>query len=120
MPGLFLDQGLDGRAFGVVLRLIGKMQHDTGATAWCRRTIYGRHRKVALAIRRPLPRLRRTGAARNDVDALGDHESRIEPHAEPADQRLPLGALSSSLTGIDAVQKGLGTGARNRAERVDQ
>src|SRR5262249_60316350 len=57
--------------------------------------------------------------AGKDLDAVGDHEGRIKADTEAADQRLPLGALTV-LPAFDAVQKGFGTGARNRTERIDQ
>src|SRR5690349_22452107 len=121
MPGLLLDQPLDRRAIGVAFRLVAQVQHDTGAAA--RRSGAWRwlHRKIALAIRRPHPSLVGAGAARNDLDAPGDHEGRIKPDPEPADQHLAFGALPglcrlSALPGFDPVEKSFGARTRDGAE----
>ena len=63
-------------------------------------------------------RLRASGSARIDIDAIGNHEGRIEADAELADE---LGAFSTVLLllrGFDALDKGFRAGARDRAECI--
>ena len=69
----------------------------------------------ALAVRRPQPAVILAGLAGQDVDPVGDHEGRVEPHAELADQ-------GQVLLGIAAQprQEGLRSGAGDGAERLDQ
>ena len=117
VAGLRLDHALDGVALGVGLGVVHQMQHDAGAArAARRRASAGRDRERALAVGRPAPGLVAAGAARDHVDAVGDHEGRIEADAELADERL---APRRSLRRLEPLQKGLGAGARDGAERLD-
>jgi hypothetical protein len=95
------------------------VQHDAGAAARSRGAGGRGHRKIALAVRRPQPCILGAGPAGNDLHAFGDHEGGIKADAEPADQRLSFGALAA-WPGFDAIQKGFGAGACDRAERIDQ
>ena len=121
MAGVLLDQALDGEALGEGFRVLHQMQDDAGAAAWRRNPfvprlgVDGRHRIGALAVGRPLPRLRAAGAARDHVDAVGDRERRVEADAELADQRRAFRALRR----LDAIEKRLGAGAGDGAERLD-
>ena len=112
---LRLDDPLQGVALGVGLGVFHQVQDDAGAA---RRRVgerRRRHREGALAVRRPEPGLVGAGAAGDDIDAVGDHEGGVEADAELADERRAFAALR----GLDPVHEGLGAGARDRAERLD-
>ena len=110
------DEALDRRPFGVAGRIRHQMQYDAGAPP--RRL--GRHRidrrdgEAAFAVGRPHPGRVRTGAPRNHVHPVGDHEGRIEADAEPADQR----GFLVRLGGFDPVDEGFGAGPGDGAERL--
>ena len=71
--------------------------------------------EAAFAVGRPHPGRVRTGAARNHVHPVGDHEGRIEADAELADQR----GFLVRLGGFDPVDEGFGAGPGDGAERLD-
>ena len=92
------------------------MQHDAGAAAWRVGCLCLRDGKRALAVRGPNVRRVGAGAAREDLDALGHHEGRIEADAKAADQRRLLVVFGR----FQPIDERLGAGARDGAERFDQ
>ena len=70
-----------------------------------------------LAFRCPQPRLVGAGAARCDLDLVGDHEHRIEAHAELADEIL---REAFRLLRAELVEKGARAGIGDRAQRRDE
>ena len=109
------DHPLDRRLLGVVLGVLGEGEGDAGAA---RRRRFDRDRldgEGALAVRLPAPGLVAAGAARDDLDGRRHDEGRIEADAELADQRRSFRASARH-----AFQEGLGAGARDRAEVLDQ
>ena len=94
-----------------------QMQHDLGAARDAGGVLLAGRRdlKPAAARGRPDPDLIGAGAAaRGDDDAVGDHEGGVEADAELADQ-------AGAVLGLgEAGEKGLGAGARDGAEIVDQ
>ena len=91
----------------------------------------GGDRIGALSIGRPGPGLLLAGASRLDIDAVGDHESRIEADAELADELGCIGAGSplASLfclafpdraAGLQLFEKGARAGTGDRAQRMHE
>src|SRR6185295_10605408 len=73
-------------------------------------------RELAAAVGAPAPGLAAPGAARDDLDARGDQEARVEADAELADQ---LGRRRAARL-ADLLEEGLGARARDRAQVRDQ
>ncbi len=110
------DDAFDLVSFQIFFGIRLQMQHDLGAPRDTLGILFARLRDLesAAAGRRPHPDLVGSGTAAGDDDALGDHEGGIEADPELADQ---IGAF---LGLGQAGQKGLGAGARDGAEIVDQ
>src|SRR3546814_12097134 len=68
-----------------------QMQGDGGSPRLTGRFADG---ELAGAVRRPVPSLWLAGLARNHLDALRNHEGRIEADAELADQRHVLAGIA--------------------------
>ena len=112
MVGIFLDDGAQPLGIGVFRGLFQEVQGDGGAA---RGFVGGLDGEFALAVRGPAPALLVPGLARNDLDAVGDHEGGIEADAELADQRHILARIAGQL-----LHEGRGAGAGDGAEIVDQ
>lgn len=116
VTGLLLDDALDRPARGEGLGLVHQMQRNARTARRRVCEIDRRNRVAALAVGCPVPGLVGTGAAGNDIDIVGDHEGRIEAHAELADE---LGAVLV-LRCFDPLHEGARAGACNRAQRFDK
>src|SRR5262249_30401 len=88
------------------------MQDHAGAAAWSGIERCRRDRKRALAGGGPLPRFLAPGMTGEHVDAIGDHERRVEADAELADQRRAFPALRR----FDAIEERLGPRMRDGSE----
>ena len=100
----------------VARRVFLEVQHDLRAARHARRLFRrgGRHLEAGAAGGGPGPGLGRAGAAAGHLDAVGHHEGGVEADAELADQAQPV------LGVLQPLQEGLGAGARQGAEIVDQ
>ena len=94
---LGLDEALDGEALGVGLGVFHQIEHYAGTPARSLGRVRGRYGEGALAVGRPEPDGVRPGATGDHIDAVRDHERRIEADAESADQR---GVLAAALLGF--------------------
>src|SRR5215207_6809138 len=74
-----------------------------------------RDRIGALAIRRPEHGLVAARPARNDINVIGHHESRVEADPELTDELRAL----NSLCGLHSVHESLSAGACDGAEALD-
>ena len=110
---MFADDALQGRHVEVVLCIALEVQHHARANFG---TILGRLDRIgALAVRRPFPAFRLSGAARIDVDMVGDDEGRIETDAESADQRFRRPLVACPL---ELFHEGARAGIGDDAERL--
>ena len=116
VPGLGLDDPLERVALGVVPGIVHQMEQHARASPRCIGQRDRRYRERSFAIRRPAKRFLAAGAARGHIDPIGDHEGRVEPDSKLADE----GCLLAILALLDAIQKGLGSRARDGAKRLDQ
>ena len=78
-------------------------------------TLGGGDGKAALAVRRPQPGRGFARPSGQHVNPVRDHESGIEADAELTDQRQVLLCIAGKLS-----EKGLGSGAGDGAQRIDQ
>ena len=110
--GIFFDKRFYAVAFQkfVVIRLrraFADVQNDVRT----RRAAFGVGNRIAVRARRlPAVRLRLAVGARNDLDAVGDHERRIKAHAELPDD------VHVAFCGLVFLRKLPRTAFRNGAE----
>ena len=109
---------LDLVALEVGLRRLVEVQNDPGAAM--RRCFHGKRRDGVgtLAVRSPAIGEIRPGPVRLDDDVIRDHESRVEPDAELADQVGIDLRLLGTLGSAELVEEGACAGARDRAQRA--
>ena len=89
MVGVLLDNLPQPPAIGVLLAFLVEVKQHSRARggALCRLNV-----KPGLAVADPAPGLVFAGLARDHLDAVGNHEGAIEPHAKLTDEvRIFLG-----------------------------
>ncbi len=110
--GVLLYDLLQAPTIGIVRALFVEMQENRGAGDGALR---GLDVEAGLAVAGPAPRLLFAGLARDDLDAVGDHEGAVEADAELADEVRILPGVAGELG-----EEVFGSGASNGAEVRDQ
>ncbi len=93
--GIAPDDVLDAAGRGEILGVFLEVQDDLGAAG--QGAVGRRDREAAGSLRLPLPARLFAIAPRSNLDPVGDHERRVEPDAELADERQV--GLGSRLAG---------------------
>ena len=94
MVGIRLDDGPQTRRFKEFAVALVQLERD-GRPALA--ALRGGEDKLAFAVGTPLPNLVAAALAARHRDLFCDHERRVEPHAELADQGHVLGRVSAEV-----------------------
>ncbi len=106
--GPFADDGFETVRIEELVGIRLEMEDDVGSRPVA---FGGRDGELAASFRGPAMRDLAAGAARDDLDPLGDHEGGIEAHPELADEIGPLLGLRLGEFGAEGKRAGAGDGA---------